>query len=98
MRPTQVNLRLRSVCPARGRAADSREETPAAKLAARKPFNNPELGGPARVGFAKVPSSLALSRVAVGQITVRVETASAADPGEWHVGNHWTHLATWKLG
>jgi hypothetical protein len=60
VRPTQMDLRLRSVCPARGRAADSREETPAAKLAARKPFNNRELGGPTRVDFAKVPSSLAL--------------------------------------
>jgi hypothetical protein len=94
MRPTQVDLRLRSMCPARGRTADSREETPPAKLAARKPFNNPVPGGPTRVGFAKMPSSLTLSRVAVGQITVRVDTAGAADPGEWRVGNHWTHLAT----
>jgi hypothetical protein len=98
MRPTQVDFRLRSVCPTGGRAADWREETPAAKLAARTPFNNRELGGPTRVGFAKVPSSLALSCVAVGQITVRVETAGAADPGEWRVGNHWTHPTTRKLG
>ena len=83
-----MDLRHRSVGPARGRATDSGEEAPTTKLAARKPFNNGELWGPPRVGIAEVLSRLALSRVAVGQITVRVETAAAADPGEWRVGSH----------
>ena len=83
-----MDLRLRSVGPARGRAADSGEEAPAAKLAAREPFDNRELRGPPRVGFAGVLSGLALSRIAVGQIAVRVEAAAAADPGERRVGSH----------
>jgi hypothetical protein len=94
MHPTQMDLRHWSVGPTRGLAADSGEQPPLAKMAARKPFDNCELRWPTRVGIAEVLSSLALSRVAAGQITIRVETTGAADPGEWRLGCHWTRHAT----